>query len=352
MLDYTPHDDEKLDHILLDAKVHPNFEVQGLKPVLSIQRDGKRYSFLNLHGLCACVSTYKGGKTTWIWTTIGLATNMVVSNLFESYLNLGDRVAIFDTEQGRHRVQLNINKFFPGKGEIVVDIFTLRHITTDDLLPIIERYVITQRPKLIAIDICSDLVYNTNDIEQSSFVVNKLAELSEKYSLHVLCSIHLSRNGEATGHLGSALLKRSDLVVKLKKSGDVNCVYPQYARDEPFPPYGFKIQDGMPVLVETIPSRSQKTIPKNKSGDFQAVLIDQHIQVLTKIFGSADTGLRPKDFKPLLRQEYSASVSKIGELLTKELQRYYIENNLIQKRDGLLYIEFRPTETDEKDKML
>ncbi|MBA4053428.1 MAG: hypothetical protein C0490_01830, partial [Marivirga sp.] len=109
-----------------------------------------------------------------------------------------------------------------------VDIFSLRHITTDDLLPIIERYVITQRPKLVAIDICSDLVHNTNDIEQSSFVVNKLAELSEKYSLHVLCSIHLSRNGEATGHLGSALLKRSDLVVKLKRMGDVNCVYPQY----------------------------------------------------------------------------------------------------------------------------
>lgn len=173
MLDYTPHDDEKLDNILLDAKVRPNFDVQGLKPVLSMQRDGKLYSFLNLHGLCTCVSTYKGGKTTWIWTTVGLAANTVASNLFVSYLNLGDRAAIFDTEQGRHRVQLNINKFFSRTEETVIDIFTLRHITTDDLLPTIERYVITQKPKLIAIDICSDLVYNTNDIEQSSFVVRQ-----------------------------------------------------------------------------------------------------------------------------------------------------------------------------------
>jgi len=346
MLDYTPHDDEKLDTILLDAKINPNFEVQGLKPVLVMRREGKQYSFLNLHGLCACVSTYKGGKTTWIWTTIGLATNTTVSNLFESCLNLGDRVAIFDTEQGRHRCQLNINKFFPGGSEVDIDIFSLRHVTTEDLLPIIERYVTTQRPKLIAIDICSDLVYNTNDIEQSSFVVNKLAELSEKYELHVLCSIHLSRNGEATGHLGSALLKRSDLVVKLKRIGEVNCVFPQYARDEPFPPYGFQIQDGMPVIVDTIPSRSKKGTARTKSGDFQAVSNDQHIQVLTNIFASADTGLKPKDFKPLLRKEYSLRISKIGELLTKELQRYYIEQSLLEKKAGLLYLGTLTKNTD------
>lgn len=338
MIEYTLHSNENLDQILNDAQVHPNLQVQGLKPVLSIRKDEKKYSFLNLHGICTCVSGYKVGKTTWIWTTVGIATHAIPNSLFESYLNLGDRVAIFDTEQGRHRCQLNINKFFPDGSEILVDIFSLRHVTTADLLPIIERYVISQKPKLIALDICSDLVHNTNDIEQSSFVVNKLAELSEKYSLHVLCSIHLSRNGEATGHLGSALLKRSDLVVRLKKTTDAICVYPQYARDEPFPPYGFRIQDGMTVLVDTIPSRSKKATTRHTSGDFQAVSTDQHIQVLTKIFGSADTGLKPKDFKPLLRKEYSASVSRVGELLTRELQRYYIEQNLMGKRAGLLYM--------------
>jgi hypothetical protein len=30
-----------------------------------------------------------------------------------------------------------------------------------------------------------------------------------------VCSIHLSRNGEAIGHLGSGLLKRSDLVIAI-----------------------------------------------------------------------------------------------------------------------------------------
>src|SRR5687767_9511964 len=95
IIEYTLHSNENLDQILNDAQVHPNLKVQGLRPVLSLLKDGKKYSFLNLHGICTCVSTYKGGKTTWIWFTVGLATNTIVSNLFESYLNLGDRVAIF-----------------------------------------------------------------------------------------------------------------------------------------------------------------------------------------------------------------------------------------------------------------
>ncbi len=50
IIEYTLHSNENLDQILSDAQVHPNLQAQGLKPVLSMHKDEKKYSFLNFHG--------------------------------------------------------------------------------------------------------------------------------------------------------------------------------------------------------------------------------------------------------------------------------------------------------------
>ena len=338
MLNYTLHSDDNLDDILYNAKVRPDSRVQGLKPVLSILKDGRRYSLLNQFGICTCVSYYKGGKTTWIWHTSGLVAKAIASDFFESHLQAGDRIGLFDTEEGQLRCQLKVNRLFPVEYDVAIDVFSLRHVPTVDLLPIIERYVIVNRPKLIALDICSDLVTNANDIDQSNYVVNKLAELAEKHSTHVLCSIHLSRNGEATGHLGSALLKRSDLVVRLKRIDDVNCVFPQYARDEPFPPYGFKIQNGKAVLIDSIPSSSRIRSSRFKKSDFDEVPSEKHRDVLSLVYMSKEAGLRPGELKQKLKTHYGEVVGEIGEVLLKRLQKYYLDQQLLEKREGLIYL--------------
>lgn len=338
MPEFSFYDNEALDKLLDETRIKTDTAVKQLKPILYINREGINYSFLNEYGLTTILASYKGGKSFLMWLICMLLRKVIGNPMFISEMNPGERIGFFDTEQGRQRVHLNLNKFFLKEYPILIDAFSLREIQIMDILPLIKHYIVRFKPRIIFIDISSDLVTNNNDLEQSNLAVNELSATAEKYGVHIVCSLHLSRSGEATGHIGSSLLKRSELVMQIKRIKNVYCVQPRYARDEPFPSFGFVIQDGMPVLVETIPSSSKHSSSGKSKKDFESVSLEKHFEILKDILPGG-RGLRPKEFKTTLRTAYGAAVAEIGELLVRELQRFYVSKKLIVKKEGLLYLQ-------------
>ena len=105
------------------------------------------------------------------------------------------------------------------------------------------------QPQLVVIDGISDLMYNTNDIEESDRIVGRLMAISSEYNCHILCVLHTNPNSDkARGHIGSTLQRKAETVIFVHKVGDCSVVEPQFCRNEEFRPFAFTIdEEGLPV---------------------------------------------------------------------------------------------------------
>lgn len=151
-------------------------------------------------------------------------------------------------------------------------------------------------PQLVVIDGISDLMYNTNDIEESDRIVGKLMALSTEYNCHILCVLHTNPNSDkARGHIGSTLQRKAETVIFVHKVGECSVVEPQFCRNEEFEPFAFIIDDeGLPVECD-LPKES--TASRNEcvrlmqanypNGIERAVLIDRLMKDAGMSYGSA-----------------------------------------------------------------
>ena len=117
------------------------------------------------------------------------------------------------------------------------------------------------RPQLVVIDGISDLMYNTNDIEESDRIVGRLMALSTEYNCHILCVLHTNPNSDkARGHIGSTLQRKAETVIFVHKVGECSVVEPQFCRNEEFEPFAFIIdEEGLPVECDLPKESSSST---------------------------------------------------------------------------------------------
>lgn len=133
-----------------------------------------------------------------------------------------------------------------------LQVLTLRELEPKARMGIVLDAIELYRPDLVVIDGVADLQYNTNDLEESEHLVNKLMSLSTEYRNHILCVLHTNPNSDkARGHIGSALQRKSETVFYVHRVGPVTVVDPQFCRNEPFDRFAFKIdRDALPVLCD------------------------------------------------------------------------------------------------------
>ena len=107
------------------------------------------------------------------------------------------------------------------------------------------RYAIEfHHPKLVVIDGVSDLLTNTNNLEESEALVSELLTLSTIYSCHIMCVLHTNPNSDkARGHLGSTLMRKAETVLFVHRVGDMSLVEPQYCRNMPFERFAFRVEE-------------------------------------------------------------------------------------------------------------
>lgn len=125
---------------------------------------------------------------------------------------------------------------------------TLREFDPIKRKDVLYKAIKVYRPKLVVIDGISDLQHNTNDLEESESIVTTLMALSTIHNCHIMCVLHTNPGSDkARGHTGSALQRKAETVLYVRKIGEVSVVEPQFCRNEPFERFAFRVNDeGLP----------------------------------------------------------------------------------------------------------
>lgn len=171
----------------------------------------------------------------------------------------------FDTEQSRTHVQLTARRIHTLAGYDTRQnnerfrMFALREVDPKERARILFEMLQMHKPRVVVIDGISDLIYNTNDLEESERLISMLMATSSRNRCHIFVVLHTNPNSDkARGHIGSALLRKAETVLYVHKAGDCSIVEPQFCRNEPFERFAFRINsEGLPEACE-VPATNGK----------------------------------------------------------------------------------------------
>lgn len=224
-------DSPEFDYKAAYEKCFVDLDVAIDKPdiILGIgNHDYKGNSYINpthtIGELSAIIAPQKSKKTFYKRATIACYIGGQAQNYFPSMISnrQGEPYILdFDTEQGKYYAQRsfrgviqmvgsNYNNYLP---------FGLKGLTDDERVLFIDNVINDPRYKgkigLICIDGIADLCTNTNDIEKSKAVSQKIMTWNE--GCHIISVIHKTFDKDrATGHLGSFVQKKAETTIFLK----------------------------------------------------------------------------------------------------------------------------------------
>jgi hypothetical protein len=205
--------------------------------------------------LSAIIAPQKSKKTFYKRATIACYIGGKAQHYFPSMVSCrqGDPYILdFDTEQGKYYAQ----RSFRGVQEMVGSVyknylpFGLKNLTDDERVLFIDAVVNDPRYKgkigLICIDGIADLCMNTNDIEKSKTIAQKIMQWNE--GCHIIGVIHKTfEKDKATGHLGTFIQKKAETTIFLSitdnetKNSPVK-VTQKDSRGAPFDPFYFDLE--------------------------------------------------------------------------------------------------------------
>lgn len=213
--------------------LNPTFTYGEMSAIIAPQKSKKTFF------KSAVASSYIGGQS---------------SHHFPSLVSCRDSerfVLDFDTEQGKYYAQRAFRRVSEMVGSNYKNYlaFGIKRLTDDERVKFITHVVNDPRYKgkigMIFIDGVADLCSNTNDIEKSKGVAQKIMEWNE--GCHVCCVIHKTFDKDkATGHLGSFVQKKAETTIFLRTVDKDNSNSPievkQFdSRGAPFEPFHFDL---------------------------------------------------------------------------------------------------------------
>jgi len=136
-------------------------------------------------------------------------------------------VVDIDTEQGDYYAQRAMRRVYEMVGspyEYYMP-FGVEGLDAEEIVMFIDELLndpkFKGKIKWMSIDGIADLLDNANDIEKSNAVASKLKKWRKENQMHINVVIHKnSTSNKATGHLGSAIQKKSETVILLEDSDD------------------------------------------------------------------------------------------------------------------------------------
>jgi hypothetical protein len=178
-----------------------------------------------------------------------------------------------DTEMGHWHAARSFNRvrqmsLFKDKDSYKT--FALRTIGYKERLEFLEYTLEQNKGKngLVILDGVADLVADVNDLISCNECVAKLMKLSTIYNTHILCVIHQNFGSSklGTGHLGSFLEKKAELVTSLElntTNKDLVTVKCMRSRGYPFETFSFTINEfGLPCIFADIYDPLEYYVPR------------------------------------------------------------------------------------------
>lgn len=169
------------------------------------------------------------------------------------------RCLIIDTEQSRPFVLKLVRRIyrlmkwdFQDNHSDRLRVLSLRELKFDERYKVLVHAINQMKPQLVFIDGSADLIADSNNMDESTAMVQSLMKLSSEKKCHICNVVHTNPNSEKTrGHFGSELQRKSESVLLLTRSGDITTVKPQFTRSLEFQPFSFRINEvGLPEQVE------------------------------------------------------------------------------------------------------
>ena len=244
------------------------------------------------------------------------------------------RVLWIDTEQSREHIQkvlfrINLLSRLPLDSSLPhILTQTLREESPKQRLELMRYAIEYHKPKLVVIDGVSDLLTNTNNLEESEALVAELLTLSTVYSCHIMCVLHTNPNSDkARGHLGSTLMRKAETVLFVHRVGEMSLVEPQYCRNMPFERFAFRVEE-----VQGAEERGEQCVGlgvpvecdmPNENGDKE----DDCVRILRdELGGMAERKLLCSKLEQVLGVSATYSRVKVHRAIEKGLLRLGEEN--------------------------
>lgn len=154
------------------------------------------------------------------------------------------RIIVADTEQAPYHLKRQCDRAFRLAGLDRYDeltVLNLRPFAPIDRYTYIVEAIEEVRPDIVFIDGASDLITDTNDIQQSETLVSNLLTITSRYGCGIVTIVHTNPGSveKIRGHIGSTLERKCESSILLTREGmgDTIKVSPKEARNRPFEPF-------------------------------------------------------------------------------------------------------------------
>lgn len=168
----------------------------------------------------------------------------------------GDKIILdFDTEQGEWHSQMGAKRVdtLVGDSYEFYNPFMLRELDYNERVDFIEYCLFTKYKDnvgLVLIDGIADLISDVNSLPESNEIIQKLMNWSTESKSHIIVVIHSNYDSnKATGHLGSAIIKKAETVCQLEREDDMTKISFPFCRGFKIDDFSFKLdENGLPYI--------------------------------------------------------------------------------------------------------
>jgi hypothetical protein len=244
---------------ILNYKIDFNRKYEQPHFVLRIREEGgKSYKICSLGNFSAFTGKSKSRKSfARFFFEAAFIRNGNLYNRFISELPENKRTIVYiDTEQGISRVSYSAYRIVKLADVENIDnyhVYPLRDFTYNERCTAIEHIIKSHKDVgVVFIDGIADLAYGNNDEQEANRVVQLLMTWTAKYNIHICVVIHQPKSADwATGHLGSAIEKKAEAVINIKKDGAYSIFEARQMRNcADFSPFPFIINtDELPEII-------------------------------------------------------------------------------------------------------
>lgn len=215
----------ELNDILNKAKLNLNKKIEKPPVILKILQlyntEFIEQRLFTLGNFSAITGKSKAKKTYLATSIIAALLSGRFGHLLGNLSETKKKIVSFDTEQSNYdawstsdRIRRLIDV------QVNYESFALREYSEIQRCLIIDYYLSKNNDiGFVLIDGIADLSKAINDEEEASRVVGLLMKWSKIYNVHICCIIHQNKNDNyATGHLGSSIMKKSEVVISVEKT--------------------------------------------------------------------------------------------------------------------------------------
>lgn len=330
MIDLIPIDGEKIQDKkisydkILQLRILPTDDIPKPDPVLFFGKE----MVMSRKNISCITGKAKVGKT-FLMTLLNISVLQKGEfGTLRSYLPKGkDKIIYIDTEQSDYHILLilqRINKIVSSEKLLMFNFDAKSVEERKDFT----RELIYNTPDcgLLVIDGIADLIYDPNDIRESSQMVSELRKWATDCDIHIVNVIHQnpSENTKMRGHLGTILTNKAETVIQISSSKEqesVKLVETLATRNRKPENWSFEIIDGQPEIME-----QTYEAPKSGRKAVKQFNDDEKKELLRAIFSTVrkDLGI---GYTVLL--EKIKESSGIGVSNSKDLLKYCKEMNWI-----------------------